>query len=151
MSTNAIVRLIKPSELDQLLELYQQLNPDDPVIPASDELTKLWDDMIQDPKMDFVVVEDGGRLAAVCVLVRVNNLTRGGRPYGVIENVVTHEDHRRKGYGGLVLQKALELAREADCYKVMLMTSSKEEATLRFYEQNGFEKGTKTAFIAYMW
>ncbi|HEX3028646.1 MAG TPA: GNAT family N-acetyltransferase, partial [Clostridia bacterium] len=62
-------------------------------------------------------------------------------------NVVTHKDYRKRGYGKAVLQKAIEAARERNCYKVMLMTSRKEESTLRFYEEAGFEKGTKTGFV----
>ncbi|MEY9093455.1 N-acetyltransferase family protein [Paenibacillus sp. RC84] len=151
MNETAIIRLIRHDELDQLLELYRQLNTEDPVIPPSEDLDNQWNEMFHNPKMKFVVVEDDGKLAAVCVLVIVQNLTRGGRPFGLIENVVTRENHRKKGYGSLILQKALDLAREADCYKVMLLTSSKEDATLRFYEKNGFEKDVKTGFISYLW
>ncbi|SEG42992.1 GNAT family N-acetyltransferase [Paenibacillus sp. UNC499MF] len=151
MNEQAAIRLIRHDELDQLLELYRQLNTEDPVIPPSEELDRQWSDMFHDPGMKFVVAEDQGKLAAVCVLVIVRNLTRGGRPFGLIENVVTSENHRKKGYGSLILQKALDLARVADCYKVMLLTSSKEDATLRFYEKNGFEKDVKTGFISYLW
>ncbi len=37
--------------------------------------------------------------------------------------VVTHEKYRKRGYGTKVLQKAVEIAKENNCYKVMLMTS----------------------------
>lgn len=151
MNEQAAIRLIRHDELDQLLELYRQLNTEDPVIPPTEELDRQWNDMFHDPNMKFVVAEDQGKLAAVCVLVIVRNLTRGGRPFGLIENVVTSENHRKKGYGSQILQKALDLARQADCYKVMLLTSSKEDATLRFYEKNGFEKDVKTGFISYLW
>ncbi|MFS0838246.1 N-acetyltransferase family protein [Paenibacillus sp. 1P03SA] len=151
MNEQAAIRLIRHDELDQLLELYRQLNTEDPVIPPGEKLDQQWNEMFHDPHMKFVVVEDEGKLAAVCVLVIVRNLTRGGRPFGLIENVVTSENHRKKGYGSLILQKALDLARESDCYKVMLLTSSKEDATLRFYEKNGFEKDVKTGFISYLW
>jgi hypothetical protein len=50
--------------------------------------------------------------------------------------------------GRRVLGAALELAWERDCYKVILLTGRKEEGTLRFYEQAGFEAGIKTGFVA---
>lgn len=105
MNETAIIRLIRHDELDQLLELYRQLNTEDPVIPPSEDLDNQWNEMFHNPKMKFVVVEDDGKLAAVCVLVIVQNLTRGGRPFGLVENVVTRENHRKKGCGSLILQK----------------------------------------------
>jgi hypothetical protein len=47
-----------------------------------------------------------------------------------------------------VLRAALNLAWSAGCYKVMLMTGSRKEETLRFYERTGFVSGAKTAFVA---
>jgi len=78
--------------------------------------------------------------------VIVNNLIRGAKPYGLIENVVTHEGYRNKGYGTGLLKKALEIAQGEGCYKVMLMSGRGEEA-LKFYEKVGFERGKKTGFI----
>jgi GNAT superfamily N-acetyltransferase len=78
----------------------------------------------------------------------VPNLTRGARPYGLIENVVTHPDWRGRGIGTAVLHHALNLAWDADCYKVMLLTGRTDEATLGFYERAGFAGGEKTGFVA---
>jgi predicted urease superfamily metal-dependent hydrolase len=50
-------------------------------------------------------------------------------------------------HGSKVLHKAIEIAKENNCYKVMLMSSSKSEDTLRFYDKAGFYKGIKTGFI----
>jgi GNAT superfamily N-acetyltransferase len=80
--------------------------------------------------------------------VIIPNLTRGVRPYGLIENVVTHPGHRRTGLGRAVLSAALETAWGADCYKVMLATGFRREETLRFYEKAGFEREGKTFFEA---
>lgn len=78
----------------------------------------------------------------------IPNLTRGCKPYAVIENVVTHSQHRQQGYGTAILKHALAYAWSVECYKVMLMTGRKDEATLRFYESAGFDRQSKQAFIA---
>ncbi|WP_353888111.1 hypothetical protein [uncultured Acidovorax sp.] len=46
------------------------------------------------------------------------------------------------------MRHALAHAWQARCYKVMLMTGRKDEKTLRFYEQSGFERHGKQAFVA---
>ena len=98
--------------------------------------------------MQVLVAELNGSLVASCTLAIIPNLTRGARPYGLIENVVTHVAHRRKGIGTCLLRHALQIAWERNCYKVMLLTGSKSKGTLQFYEQAGFRKGVKTGFIA---
>jgi GNAT superfamily N-acetyltransferase len=77
----------------------------------------------------------------------VPNLTRGARPYAVIENVVTHPDLRRTGLGSSVLQELLSRCWEAGCYKVMLLSAAERGAAHEFYERNGFDKHAKQGFI----
>jgi GNAT superfamily N-acetyltransferase len=120
----------------------------DAPLPPDDVLWQVWDDILQDPRMQVLAAELDSGLVASCTLVIIPNLTRGARPYGLIENVVTHLAHRRKGIGTRLLRHALQIAWERNCYKVMLLTGSKSEGTLRFYEQAGFRKGVKTGFIA---
>lgn len=141
-------RTIRADELAGLLELYQHLNSDEPPLPTDAVLHQVWNDFLTDPKIHCIVGEADGRLVCSCTLVIVPNLTRGARPYGLIENVVTHEAYRKKGFGSGLMHYALELAWEKQCYKVMLLTGRKQEETLRFYEKAGFQSGIKTGFVA---
>ena len=90
----------------------------------------------------------GGQLVSSCTLTIVPNLTRSCRPHGVIENVVTHAQHRRRGFGTALLLKSLDEAWSANCYKVMLITGRKDDATFRFYAAAGFDPEDKQAFVA---
>lgn len=141
------VRLISPDELPQLLTLYAYLNPDDPKLTINQDLRELWDEIIRNPSLYYFVIEEDGFLVSSCTMAIIPNLTRSARPYALIENVVTHPHYRKKGYGTAILHRAIAVAREKNCYKVMLMTSRKEENTLRFYEKAGFHAGEKTAFV----
>ena len=141
------IREVAEAELSQLLHLYTHLNPNDPALPLS-EAAKIWKSMVQDSNQCIYGAYLEGELVATCELIVIANLTRGGRPYALIENVVTHSECRRRGYATAVLRHALEAAWERSCYKVMLMTGSKNEATLRFYENAGFQRGDKTGFVA---
>jgi hypothetical protein len=41
---------------------------------------------------------------------------------------------------------AVDIAEDSNCYKVMLLTGSKKEETLKFYEEAGLARGIKTGF-----
>ena len=141
------VRQIKYEELESLLSLYEYLIPDDPKLKIDKALKEHWDKIISDPSYFYFVIEEDDKLVCSCNLTIIKNLTRSARPYGIIENVVTHPDYRNKGYGTAVLKKGIEIAQENNCYKVVLTTSRKDKNTLRFYENAGFDMGEKTAFI----
>jgi ribosomal protein S18 acetylase RimI-like enzyme len=141
------VRLIKYGELEKLLSLYEYLVPDDPKLKIDNALKGHWNEILSDPSHFYLVIEEDEMLVSSCNLAIIKNLTRSARSYGLIENVVTHPDYRKRGYGTAVLKKAVKIAQENNCYKVMLMTSQKDEGTLKFYEKAGFNRGEKTAFI----
>lgn len=110
-----------------------------------------WQELLerfsQNPLYHLLVLEADGAVMASVTLVIVENLTHGVRPYGVIENVVTHGNHRGKGYATALMNHASQIAQDFDCYKVFLCTGSKRETTLRFYRNCGFSDGDKTAFL----
>lgn len=143
-------REIRPAGADDLpglLALYRHLNPADPT-PPSGPAAAAWQAMLAQPGLTVFLAERAGEPIASCTLILVPNLTRGTRPYAFIENVVTHAAHRRQGHGRAVLDAALAAAWAANCYKVMLLTGSTQEATFRFYEAAGFRRGEKTGMVA---
>ena len=144
-----MIREIKPNELNELLTLYTHLHESG--IPAdSEHLRKTWDLICGDKNHHVIVYELDGRIVSSCVCVIIPNLTRSIRPYAFIENVVTHTDFRGKGYATACLHYARELAKEANCYKMMLLTSAKDENTLHFYQNAGYNCDDKTAFIQWL-
>jgi GNAT superfamily N-acetyltransferase len=127
-----------------LAALYPHLNPSDEPI-ARDLAASRLDAIKQIPGSEVLLGLLDHKPVATCTLIVIPNLTRGGKPYGLIENVVTHVGYRGRGYGTRILHAAVAAAWDAGCYKVMLMTGSKQPSTLRFYESAGFEQ-TKTGF-----
>ena len=144
-----MVREIESSELDELLELYLHLH--EKIVPEMTEhLTNTWDTIIQDKNHHIIVNEVDNKIVSSCVCVIIPNLTRNIRPYAFIENVVTHKDYRGKGYATECLDYAKEIAIKENCYKMMLLTGSKEEKTLKFYGKVGYNSSDKTAFIQWL-
>lgn len=142
------IRPIARSELPQLLALYAHLHAGDEPLPDGEALEQIWNELLGSKRYRYLGAYVDGQLVSSCTITIVPNLTRGGRPYGLIENVVTHAAFRGQGYAKAVLHHALSFAWAQGCYKVMLMTGRKDEATLRFYESAGFDRQGKQAFIA---
>ncbi|MCA3279952.1 MAG: GNAT family N-acetyltransferase [Roseomonas sp.] len=138
------IRGALPSDLEGLLKLYPHLNPSDEPISFDAAASRLKA-IKQIPGSEVLLGLLGDDLVASCTLIVIPNLTRGGKPYGLIENVVTHALYRGRGFGTRLLQAVAEAAWEAGCYKIMLLTGSKKPSTIRFYEAAGFEQ-TKTGF-----
>ena len=144
-----MIREAVQSDLDAILELYLFLHEDR--VPEKDEhLRETWMQIIQDPNHHLIVNVVDDKIVSSCVCVIIPNLTRNVRPYVFIENVVTHEDYRGKGYAGECLEYARQIAEKENCYKMMLLTGSKKAETLRFYERAGYNSSDKTAFIQWL-
>ena len=143
------IREIEENDLLQLLFLYTFLH-DNPVPELDDSVVSLWHDINSDKNHHVIIGIVDDIVVSSCVIVVVPNLTRGQRPYALIENVVTHPDHRNKGYATQILDYAKEIAAANNCYKIMLMTGSKEESTLNFYKRAGYNANDKTAFIRWL-
>jgi GNAT superfamily N-acetyltransferase len=142
------IRLILPNELNELLTLYAQLHRSDEPLPDASVVRAVWQELMANPRYKYFGGYVNDTLVSSCTMTVVPNLTRRCRPYGVIENVVTHESHRNQGYGKAVLAHALSHAWSVGCYKVMLLTGRKDAATFQFYESAGFDRHEKQAFIA---
>jgi GNAT superfamily N-acetyltransferase len=143
------IREIRKEELKLLLLLYTELH-DNPFPLIDDRVLRVWESMQSDPGHHVIGGFLGKELVSSCILLVVPNLTHGQRPYALIENVITAEKARGKGYAGEVLSYARQEAVNANCYKIMLMTGSKKDQTLGFYERNGYNRTDKTAFIQWL-
>jgi GNAT superfamily N-acetyltransferase len=144
-----VIREINIDDRDGLLELYTHLHEDG--IPAVDEkLDALWKRIVADEDYHIIVAEADGKIVSSCTCVIIPNLTRKQSPYAFVENVVTHSDYRKQGLASACLERAKQIAAEEGCYKMMLLTGSKEESTLRFYEAAGYNRKDKTAFIQWI-
>jgi len=143
------VRKASASDAEVLYDLY--LNHLAPGYAALPQDMGLWREKIarfeKDPSYHLLVGETDGEVVSSATCIIIENLTHDARPYALIENVVTRADMRGKRYATTVMERACAVAAETGCYKVMLLTGSKREETYRFYENCGFNRRDKTAFI----
>lgn len=144
-----MIREITRNDLDGLMRLYTQLH-DNPMPEKTSNLIELWNRIIDDKDHHIIVVEVDGKIVSSCVCVIIPNLTHNQQSYAFVENVITDEEYRKKGLATECLKYAKEIALKENCYKLMLLTGSKKESTLHFYEQVGYNRNDKTAFIQWI-
>ena len=149
MNTEMQIVNVQTDDLPALLALYRQLHPSDPA-PEGAELAGVWADILADPNYHILLAKQDGRIAASVTVIVVKNLTRGARPYAIVENVITDSAYRKRGLASALIAEAVKIAQAADCYKVSLTTGNKDGGTFYFYESCGFNRADKTAFIRWL-
>lgn len=146
------IRLAQLSHLQELIELYANhlSSKNNTVNVDKIKAYSLLKKMIQDSDYKILIVQEAGVVVSSATLLIVKNLTHNLRPYAIIENVVTHQDYRKKGYARAIITEACNIAEKKDCYKITLTTGSKDPEVLSFYEKCGFNKNDKTAFVKWL-
>jgi len=143
------IREAVPGDAEALRDLYFQHLTQTP--PGELQDMAEWADLLAqfaaDPGYHLLVGELDGKLVSAVTVIIIKNLPHNLQPYALIENVVTHGEHRNRGFASALMDRASQIAQESNCYKIMLMTGSKKDSTLRFYERCGFNTNDKTAFI----
>jgi N-acetylglutamate synthase-like GNAT family acetyltransferase len=142
--------LFREAELDDfedILRLYRQLQPEDPVLADGTDAA-VFAQILGSADLHLFVLEADGNVVATAYLNVIPNLTRSASPYAVIENVVVEEAMRGTGLGKQLMADVLRAAWDAGCYKAMLMTGSRKPATHSFYRACGFSPDAKTAYLA---
>jgi len=144
-----VIREAEESDLKSMFLLYTQLHNN--LVPQNNEkINMLWHSILNDKNHHIILGCLGEKIISSCVVVVVPNLTHSQRPYALVENVITDENYRNKGYASAILNYAKEIALNENCYKIMLMTGSKNDSTLNFYRKAGYNAEDKTAFIQWL-
>lgn len=143
------IREVGEQDLQGLLQLYMQLH-DNTMPEFNEKLYSLWQQILTDKNHHILIGCHEDTIISSCVVIIVPNLTHNQQPYALVENVITDERFRNQGCGTKLLNAAKELALKENCYKIMLMTGSKKESTLDFYEKAGYNRVDKTAFIQWL-
>lgn len=89
-----------------------------------------------------LVLKDNEKIVGTITLLIEKKLIHNCGRVAHIEDVVVHKDYRGQNLGKLLIQKALNISREFNCYKVILDCDQKN---IKFYEKCGFSN--KGAFM----
>jgi L-amino acid N-acyltransferase YncA len=140
----AIIRAATEGDVPRILELYEELvtstsQAETGRTPSLDDYRRIFEQVRAMPGHELIVAEENGEVIGTMVLLIVPNLSHSGLPWAVVENVVTDRRFQRQGIGRLMMEYAINRAREAGCYKLQLSSSKTRQEAHRFYESLGFE------------
>lgn len=68
-------------------------------------------------------------------------------PYGMIDDVVTHRDHRKRGIGNALHERQLDKARALGLRKLELTTGDDRPDAHRLYERNGWQRRDTNVYV----
>jgi GNAT superfamily N-acetyltransferase len=148
------VRLAERGDVASLLDLLPQITSRAGSLSATtlgvDESERIFDQMCAHGNVHMVVAQEtlAVNLVGALTLVIVPNLTYGGRPWSMIENVVVRPEWRSMGIGQKLMNFAEDLAKENHCYKTQLLSGPKDNQ-VGFYRSVGFEDAQSRGFKKY--
>lgn len=129
-----LIRDLHSDDFKQALRLYQILTRDPVPVSTSRET---FDAVLNHPGTCIIGMAHSDQIIAMITLHLLPNMTSGGRPYALIENVICDTAFQGQGIGRDIMQAVIDRAQTAGAYKIMLMTGTGRGA-LGFYEKLGF-------------
>lgn len=139
MFTQFQIREIQDKDLDRgFFETLSNLKSVRELSQDSEKSKRILHEIKSNPlhKIFVVVKDDGEVVGATTLLIEQKFIHNGGRA-GHIEDVATRKEFQGMGIGSSVVKKAIEAAKEAGCYKIVLDCS---EENVPFYEKLGFRR-----------
>jgi|UPI00046A645F GNAT superfamily N-acetyltransferase len=138
-------RPLTVSDYADARQLYAALSTGDSLISFEDGLGA-FAQLLSHPGTTVMGAAQAGRIVSMATLHLMPNMTYHGRPFGLIENVVTLPDARGKGCARAVMAALAETAQAASAYKIMLLTGRDNDAK-GFYERLGYNADEKHGMI----
>lgn len=81
-----------------------------------------------------------GVVVATYALLIADNIAHSGRPFAIVEQVAVAPELRGRGIGKALMRHAMDEARGAGCYKLVLTSHVARTDAHAFYDRLGFER-----------
>ncbi len=107
---------------------------------SQEKMRAIWQNMQKYPDYKVYVMLSNDKIVGTFSLLIGDNLAHSGASFAVLDNMVVNPDCRRQGIGKKMILKAMELARQKQCYKIMLSSNKNRVQAHEFYQKLGFEQ-----------
>lgn len=146
MDNNLLIRTATADDAAEIEHLYALLVNDPGSVKVEPErLSAIADD----PNNLLLVAECDGSVVATAFLTLCLDPMFGRQPFAVVENVVVDAAHRKLGCGRALFGAIDHVALDADCSKIMLLSSQSRSMAHRFFVSVGYLEGEKCGFVKY--
>ena len=131
------IRRCEPGDFEDIASLLRQLWPDRSL--QMNLLRGVFLELLSSPSQHYICATANSKVIAFCSLMVKNSLYWHG-PLGILEEMVVDEQYRRQGVGTKLLQRIMEIAKEAGCQAVSLDSDLHRSEAHAFYEKHGFQR-----------
>lgn len=108
-------------------------------VPLNQSYRDAFHHISADPNNELTVAECDGELVGMLQLTFIPYLTHTGSWRCLIEGVRIARSHRGQGLGTVLLNWAIDRAKQRHCSIVQLTTDKQRPDSLRFYQSLGFQ------------
>lgn len=128
------IRLATDRDIQKICEIVSQLTPGLPH-DYRDAIVQFNKHIEINPDYFLWVAELDEKVVGTAMMHLQHKLSYHCGRAAHLEDVVVDKDHRGKGIGELLVNKAIETAKQYECYKILLTCFQK---TTAYYEKFGF-------------
>ncbi len=132
--TQKLYTLHNKEDLIRCYPIMKELRPH----LSLEEYLSIYEVAHQSNGYEIVAIEENGNILALMGYRFISDYVRG--KYLYIDDLVTTEAARSKGFGAQLLKYAEELALESEVSVLRLCTGLTNEGGIKFYEHNGWSK-----------
>ncbi len=126
-----------PILIELLTDLFTQ---DIEFVPDSIKQKSGLEAIITNPEIgEILVIKDDDRIVGMISLLYSISTALGGK-VATLEDMIIHQDYRRKGLGSELLGRAIEFSKERNCLRLTLLTDFNNDVAIQFYQQFGFKQ-----------
>jgi ribosomal protein S18 acetylase RimI-like enzyme len=123
-------------DLERFFPVFKELRPH----LSFERFVEIYQKSRQADHYEIVGIESGGHVLALMGYRVLHDMVRGTHLY--IDDLVTTEGQRSKGWGEKLLNYAEKIAPTLGCQTLRLCTGLDNEGGQRFYEKHGWTKGS---------
>jgi len=137
-----LIRQATVDDLPDILSLYAQPDMDNNKVVTLENAKKLFEQFSQYPNYHIYGAcypNANNKVVGTFALLVMHNIGHQGSPSAIVEDVVVNSSHQSQTIGSQMMEYAMDLARQAGCYKLALSSNQKRQRAHAFYESLGFD------------